>query len=1332
MNIKKTFLNNLKIKNSSIIISLIFTSQLYIAQDQFNNNSQITQSVLDASSFSTGSTGSVDISIPITSLEIDNFNLDVKVKHNSTGIKVNRDADLLGVNWDINSVGLISREIKGLPDELNTMVILESNTGGCIKLSEMQNVGYFYNRDRVKNSIISYESSYPNVPLSIGADLTVNGLNSHFFVPPRLYSTPSDDPGFMKDYEPDIFTVVIPGYKPFKFFFDLDKKIVITPNDNYKITYTEENGELLSFEVIDKNGTKFKFSNKEKRRLSNLKSEFEISGILNDTDISNTIENPPVLNSLCAGFDPQHVANYKKQYVKSWYLDLITNIKGESIFFKYKNLELYSISPLYGIRPNTSDYIIYPNNDDYGILRWEYSQFGGSFPVYYPKFQKSAVVTTTPILKSINTVTKAIYLTEGNPRQDIFNNGFTKYNEIKSIDVWSYNGPELFIDIDYYLTYSPNNIPSNYKKTQSFEFDYIYSLADYTDISSNYLYARKRLFLHSITQKSSGNNIIKYYLTYNGDLNELPHKQSAMRDMWNYYKKGTDLNVFPNLYYYPNDGRDNVDLGPFSIYKRPSFTGSEVSILNYYPNYPLKPVYFTDKTPDINNTSIGSLKSITTSMGGITNFYYEPNYFKYYGVKRPSGGLRIKSIESVESGKKNITDFYYGTNEDGIGHVYMNTGINRRSYNPHNNMRFDQNAPIFGGNIIKLNFLEEASSITYYDQVKKINRDENGNSKGYSISRYSLFKDSDNHSGFQLGNVFYKSNIFSSYSLIYDSNPNQNQVYYTTNTKDYYPFNEKETFADISGFLLNEKVYDKNNTLLKENDFSYNLKVQEYKFINDDNSGYQPAASLYKIRKFDYLLENATIKDYFDNNILVTSTSNEYNSLNLLNKISTLTPDNKIFLKQLKYCYETDNSFVGLNRFSELCEEKEVKNNKSIITKHLYQNFEIPKLTTGSDVMGGFYVYYIYPQYKLPYMSQISLDGNIYKNGAKINKIGKLGKVLESELNTIPETTIYGYYQTLPIAKIKGATQSQVLQAFNLNPLDYESYLQLDIVKKSDLDIDGPTESDLLLALDNFRNNDQLKNYEITTYTYDPAIGITSMTLPTGIKEYYKYDNANRLAKILNNTNNIVKEFNYGSAPIKYYNEPKSKTFTRNNCNSFYEEPGQYTYAVPANIYFSYINKDDANQQAENDININGQNAANINGICIPRTICAFSFANNFVKRSNPAKPEIYTLPGSKTVNLNIAFSNYPINASYWTRDNDPNNWVTIGYIPSSCIPANAASSGFLSYQEVPGGAFGDTPANRRWQVMIFNTGEVKVNLNEGSVGNNSYNPLTFRLSIQL
>lgn len=124
----------------------------------------------------------------------------------------------------------------------------------------------------------------------------------------------------------------------------------------------------------------------------------------------------------------------------------------------------------------------------------------------------------------------------------------------------------------------------------------------------------------------------------------------------------------------------------------------------------------------------------------------------------------------------------------------------------------------------------------------------------------------------------------------------------------------------------------------------------------------------------------------------------------------------------------------------------------------------------------------------------------------------------------IPTTIVWGYHNTLPIAKIEGGTINDPIF--------------LDIVEKSNDDNLPPqgmtaeqAEKNLLLALDAVRNNPALKNFLITTYTYDPLIGVTTVTPPNGMREMYRYDQNNRLKAVVDVNGNIIKDYKYNTKP---------------------------------------------------------------------------------------------------------------------------------------------------------------------------------------------------------
>jgi YD repeat-containing protein len=130
----------------------------------------------------------------------------------------------------------------------------------------------------------------------------------------------------------------------------------------------------------------------------------------------------------------------------------------------------------------------------------------------------------------------------------------------------------------------------------------------------------------------------------------------------------------------------------------------------------------------------------------------------------------------------------------------------------------------------------------------------------------------------------------------------------------------------------------------------------------------------------------------------------------------------------------------------------------------------------------------------------------------------------------------------------------------------------------------------------------------VTTLTYKPLIGVTSETDARGYTKYYEYDAQGRLSVIRDQQNNILKKICYNYVgqpevcpltpnPTYYFNVQMSQVFTRNNCPGG-QTGSQVTYTVAANTYSSTISQADANQQAQNNINTNGQAYANTNGTC--------------------------------------------------------------------------------------------------------------------------------------
>lgn len=163
----------------------------------------------------------------------------------------------------------------------------------------------------------------------------------------------------------------------------------------------------------------------------------------------------------------------------------------------------------------------------------------------------------------------------------------------------------------------------------------------------------------------------------------------------------------------------------------------------------------------------------------------------------------------------------------------------------------------------------------------------------------------------------------------------------------------------------------------------------------------------------------------------------------------------------------------------------------------------------------------IYPTSQVAYNMQTQEA----QSSGSIESYDEMGNVREVKSKTgVSTVTVWGYYKTQPIAVIAGATYAQIKDL---------PVITAAVTASNSDDDNSSTEPALIEALDNLRKDNALKDYQITTYTYDPLIGITSTTLPSGMREIHVYDSANRLLKVTDAGGKTLKEFKY-----HYQNQP--------------------------------------------------------------------------------------------------------------------------------------------------------------------------------------------------
>lgn len=133
--------------------------------------------------------------------------------------------------------------------------------------------------------------------------------------------------------------------------------------------------------------------------------------------------------------------------------------------------------------------------------------------------------------------------------------------------------------------------------------------------------------------------------------------------------------------------------------------------------------------------------------------------------------------------------------------------------------------------------------------------------------------------------------------------------------------------------------------------------------------------------------------------------------------------------------------------------------------------------------------------------------GNVKEYYSGTHNTGGGGPSPVVKLNVV--SFIWGYDKRLPVAKIDGVAYDEL-----------PSSLVTDIQNETN-------EAQLIIKLQQLRDDPALAGGLVTTYTYDPWVGVTSETDPRGYTIYYEYDAQDRLERIRDEDNNILQEFSY-------------------------------------------------------------------------------------------------------------------------------------------------------------------------------------------------------------
>jgi len=131
-----------------------------------------------------------------------------------------------------------------------------------------------------------------------------------------------------------------------------------------------------------------------------------------------------------------------------------------------------------------------------------------------------------------------------------------------------------------------------------------------------------------------------------------------------------------------------------------------------------------------------------------------------------------------------------------------------------------------------------------------------------------------------------------------------------------------------------------------------------------------------------------------------------------------------------------------------------------------------------------------------------------YESRIEFTKYDNDGNILEvKKTNGISISYIWGYNNNYPVAKIENATWEDIITLSEFSTGFNAGEGALTVLQEQQLR--------------------SLSGAMVTTYTYKPLIGITSMTDPRNYTIYYEYDEYNRLKEVRNQDTDIITDYKY-------------------------------------------------------------------------------------------------------------------------------------------------------------------------------------------------------------
>lgn len=1076
-------------------------------------------------------TGLPNISIPFHTITHKGVNIPISLTYSGGGVKVADIASWVGLGWNLQAGGLVTRTINWLPDDKSTW-------------------GYM-------NTIydLQHFADNPDDPNTFPYCCEVDKHSDLL----------SDENVHQRDYEPDEFTYTIPGYSG-TFYYDQNiSDFVELPRTNVKINAVKNSsGKILGFTIITPDGVQYQFGGSEEY-LEKIKAVKSYSLTMDGLFYSSNVKGYESTTDL---------------YYQSWMLKkIIFPNTNDHIAFNYiieDNVKAIVLSDEEMILP-VGDYTLKHNRN---YIEKKFTQPKLSeilFPSGKISFKRSTIerldLKNSYALEKItlydynNSFVKSFILNTEQSEAKLMRNYTPPFFDVHNIEGKNRLRLKSISQIDqnenlnstYSFEYNEQKLPSRYSNAVDY-FGYFNGQLNDNKIPK----ARGYVAGLPNVYKGSANRAIHPNYTQAEMLTKITYPTGGIEEfVWENHK----ISFF--LYGNPSQYRDYLLKETIALQNTSLFLDSNFSSTVYSHTFTISPnsdgwVNFDIEMlgclgPELNNSNcpyIISLTGVDTAfshnvalsdykiqlipgktykimaksrngetfcdpindpncsnsspfLNAIINYDIDPTPNEYL-----FGGLRVAKIKTYDDSSSSFPttsiqyDYKFHDSEPTpnitSGMVYqlpINHITNFNAQNDYANGIAHTTKITASASLIPV----KRGALVGYKNVTEFH-----NNKGLSngFKEYK-FNDLDVWGDYQFSNNYFNSPFPRIYkrNLRPDwRNGNLNEIKYYNNTNSLvkHDFFEYETFD----------TFHKKGSEFAVQVFRMppiqNPNVPETAFTNAYATYYGYTTEYYRLKQHKVI-------DYFTNGNVENTSSYHYNNPLLFSEITTINSEGEV-LKTKNYYPNDVKSISSLNHDNLTTLEKEAIDQlklqnriaKPIQVETFKDNVLLSTQRTNYKNTKGLY---------LPEVIQTSKGSQNLEDRIVYHNYDDKGNPVEvSKKDGTKIYYVWGYNQTQPIAKIKSYTDIELANIASLINT---------AISASNSDTDAASENNLRTALNNIRNNANMVNSQVTTFTYDPLIGVTSITDPRGQTIYYEYDDFNRLEFVKDADGNLLKEYKY-------------------------------------------------------------------------------------------------------------------------------------------------------------------------------------------------------------